>query len=127
MPLLDKFFNRQGQSSPSPQRERRNANTRHEMNCNLIDEKTPSPIAIIYQNELDYISRCILDYPNIETRGLLFVFGTSTGIPVVLYVIGPRRDAQHNPTSFIQDQDYLQSAGNELHKRFRLLHIGDIF
>lgn len=27
---------------------------------------------IIYQSELDYISRCILDFKNIETGGQLF-------------------------------------------------------
>lgn len=30
--------------------------------------------AIVYQSELDYISRCILDYPQIETGGQLFGF-----------------------------------------------------
>lgn len=81
--------------------------------------------AIIYQSELDYISRCILDYPNIETGGQLFGYWTSTGEPVVLYAIGPGPMAQHNPTSFIQDQEYLQTIGNELHRRYRLQHVGE--
>lgn len=81
--------------------------------------------AIIYQSELDYISRCILDYTDIETGGQLFGYWTSTGVPVVMYVIGPGEKAQHNHTFFIQDQKYLQLVGNELHKRFRLQHIGE--
>lgn len=89
------------------------------------DSSNPSQKAIIYQSELDYMSRCILDYPNIETGGQLFGFWTATGVPVVMYVIGPGKNAQHNPTSFVQDQRYLQTAGNELHKRFRLQHIGE--
>ena len=92
---------------------------------NCVDPNRPAQAAIIYQSELDYISRCILDYPNIETGGQLFGYWTATGVPVVLYAIGPGRQAQHNPTSFIQDQDYLQLVGNELYKRYRLQHIGE--
>ena len=85
----------------------------------------PSQKAIIYQSELDFISRCILDYPDIETGGQIFGYWTSTGVPVVMYVIGPGRNAQHNPTSFVQDQRYLQLVGNELYRKFRLQHIGE--
>lgn len=85
----------------------------------------PSSTAIIYQSELDYISRCILDYTDIETGGQLFGYWTATGTPVVLYVIGPGKNAMHHPTSFIQDQDYLQPIGKELYKRYRLQHIGE--
>ena len=74
------------------------------------DSSNPSQKAIIYQSELDYMSRCILDYPNIETGGQLFGFWTATGVPVVMYVIGPGKNAQHNPTSFVQDQRYLGSV-----------------
>lgn len=88
-------------------------------------ESVPARQAIIYQSELDYMSRCILDYPDIETGGQLFGFWTATGVPVVLYSIGPGRNARHNPTSFVQDQDYLQLVGNKLYKRFRLLHVGE--
>lgn len=84
-----------------------------------------SSAAIIYQSELDYISRCILDYPEIETGGQLFGYWTATGTPVVMYVIGPGRYAKHRPTSFVQDQDYLQPIGRELHNRYRLQHIGE--
>lgn len=91
----------------------------------IEDPDRPSPTAIIYQSELDYISRCILDYPNIETGGQLFGFWTSMGTPVVMYAIGPGRYAQHNPTSFVQDQAYLQTVGIEIHKRYRLQHIGE--
>ena len=95
-------------------------NSRHIENPNR-----PSQTAIIYQSELDYISRCILDYPNIETGGQLFGFWTSMGTPVVAYAIGPGRYSKHNPTSFVQDQAYLHNVGIELHKRYRLQHIGE--
>ena len=99
--------------------------TETESNSLLDYAKKPSKIAIIYQSELDYISRCILDYPNIETGGQLFGFWTAVGVPVVVYAIGPGINAQHNPTSFVQDQNYLQTVGLELHKRYRLQHIGE--
>lgn len=90
-----------------------------------VDPNRPAQTAIIYQSELDYMSRCILDYIDIETGGQLFGYWTATGIPIVLYAIGPGREAQHNPTSFIQDPDYLQLIGNELYKIYRLQHIGE--
>lgn len=91
----------------------------------VVDEKKPSPIAIIYRSELDFISRCILDYPNIETGGQLFGFWTSDGTPVVTYVIGPGTNARHHQTSFVQDQEYPDVVGRELHRRYRLQHIGE--
>lgn len=94
-------------------------------NATAEDYQLPSTKAIIYRSELDYMSRCVLDYPNIETGGQLFGFWTSTGTPVVTYVIGPGYDAVHNSTSFIQDQEYLQTLGRALHKRYRLQHIGE--
>lgn len=91
----------------------------------VVDENKPSPVAIIYRSELDFISRCILDYPNIETGGQLFGFWTSDGTPIVTYVIGPGINAQHHPTSFVQDQEYPDVVGQELHRRYRLQHIGE--
>lgn len=89
------------------------------------DYDMPSFKAIIYQSELDYISRFMLDFPNIETGGQLFGYWTSTGTPVVMYAIGPGPNAMHHVTSFVQDQDYLQTVGRALHKRYRLQHIGE--
>jgi hypothetical protein len=91
----------------------------------VVNEQRPSPIAIIYRSELDFISRCILDYPNIETGGQLFGFWTSNGTPVVTYVIGPGANAQHHQTSFVQDQEYPDVVGRELYRIYRLQHIGE--
>lgn len=92
---------------------------------NIPDENLASSSAIIYQSELDYISRCILDYPNLETGGQLFGFWTNTGTPIVAYAIGPGIDAQHNPTSFYQDIKYLTSIGKYLGNQFGLQHVGE--
>lgn len=108
----------------SPRASKEFSRSRH-VRDSVVDEKKPSPVAIIYRSEFDYISRCILDYPNIETGGQLFGYWTSTGTPVVMYVIGPGRNAQHHSTSFIQDWDYLQMIGKELHSRYRIQHIGE--
>jgi len=88
-------------------------------------ESVPSPVAMIYRSEFDYISRCILDYPNIETGGQLFGFWTSTGIPVVHYAIGPGKNANHQETFFNQDLDYLLKVGNFLLEKYGLQHIGE--
>lgn len=116
-----KLFNRPNRSSNKMNGDR----TLAVMSSNIESPERPANTAIIYKSELDYISRCILDYPNIETGGQMFGFWTAMGVPVVMYVIGPGRDALHYPTSFIQDQRYLQTVGNELHRRYRLQHIGE--
>ena len=50
-------------------------------------EARRSDRTIIYRSELDFVSRCILDCPNIETGGELFGFWTAGGIPVVLFAL----------------------------------------
>lgn len=78
-----------------------------------------------YQSELDYISRCILDCPNIETGGQLFGFYAAKGTPVVCYAIGPGLHANHQITFFNQDIDYLQTIGTILNQEYGLQHIGE--
>ena len=90
-----------------------------------IDESRPSPIAMIYKSEMEYISRCILDYPNIETGGQLFGFWTTEGIPVVMYTIGPGPNSEHHVVHFIQDSDYLARVGDILINKYGLQHIGE--
>lgn len=85
----------------------------------------PSDAVVVFQSELDYLSRCILDYPNIETGGQLFGYWTSTGVPVVLYVLGPGENANHQYAFFNQDPDYLERVGGWLVRDFGLQHIGE--
>lgn len=127
--ILDKIFNSSAQAAQPKSDEKnyrkRQVGTRDDVDSYLIDEKEPAPTAIIYQSELDYLSRCILDYPDIETGGQLFGFWTNQGVPVVLYVIGPGRHANHQQSFFNQDSDYLMTVGNELLNRYGLCHIGE--
>ena len=88
-------------------------------------ESNPAPCAVIYQSELDFVSRCILDRPDIETGGQLFGFWTARGVPVVLYAIGPGLQANHQLTFFNQDVEYLKLVGNLLLEKFGLQHIGE--
>lgn len=81
--------------------------------------------AIIYQGELDYISKCVLDYPGIETGGDLFGFWTYSGFPVIQYVIGPGKNSNHQIAFFNQDIDYLKDVGNALRNTHGLQHIGE--
>ena len=92
---------------------------------NKPERPIPQCLPIIYKSELDYISRCILDYPNIETGGQLFGYWTERGIPVVLFAIGPGERANHQTTFFNQDVQYLMMIGTELKNRFGLMHIGE--
>ena len=85
----------------------------------------PSDKAIIYKSELDFVSRCILDYPNIETGGQMFGYWTDDGTPVVLYTIGPGPRANHQIAFFNQDLFYLESVGNVLVRKYGLQHIGE--
>ena len=91
----------------------------------LPEEAAPAKMAVIYRSEMDYISRCIRDYPNIETGGQLFGFLTENGAPVVCYAIGPGRDANHQQAFFNQDTDYLQKVYNQLNRRYGLRYIGE--
>ena len=91
----------------------------------ITTSNQPASIAIIYKSELDYISRCILDCPNIETGGQLFGFWTVEGVPVVLYAIGPGHHANHQSAFFNQDVDYLTRVGRPIVEHFGLQHIGE--
>ncbi len=81
--------------------------------------------AIIYRSELDYISRCILDRPDIETGGQLFGYWNDSGVPIVLYALGPGPRANHQLSFFLQDIDYLERIGNTLLQRYGLTQIGE--
>lgn len=81
--------------------------------------------AIIYKSEMEFISRCILDYKDIETGGELFGFWTESGVPVVMYAIGPGSKANHQVTFFNQDTDYLNDLGMKIFRQYGLHHIGE--
>ena len=98
---------------------------RSQETSSFVDESRPATIAIIYRSEMDYISRCIHDYPNIETGGQLFGFITEAGAPVVCYAIGPGPNANHQSTFFNQDTEYLQNTYNKLNRRYGLRYIGE--
>lgn len=81
--------------------------------------------AVIYRSELEYISKCVLDYPQIETGGDLFGFWTYSGYPVIQYVIGPGKNANHKIAFFNQDIDFLKNVGDALRATHGLQHIGE--
>lgn len=91
----------------------------------IFSQNQPASFAIIYKSEFDYISRCILDCPNIETGGQLFGYWTAERVPVVLYTIGPGPNANHQGAFFNQDVDYLIRVGRPLVEHFGLQHIGE--
>jgi hypothetical protein len=81
--------------------------------------------AIIHQSELEFITRWILEYPNLETGGDFFGYWDENGIPIVEFVIGPGRKARRTSTSFFQDIDYLKTWGKLVNGMDnRLTHIG---
>lgn len=91
---------------------------------NFADSK-PASVAMIYSSEFDYLSQCILDYPNIETGGQLFGFLTEKGEPVVCYAIGPGPRANHQTAFYQQDLEYLESIYWRLNKKYGLSYIGE--
>ena len=80
--------------------------------------------ATIYKQDLEYISRCILDFPDIETGGDFFGFWNNLGLPVILYVTGPGKNCYRHSTFFKQDLDFLIDVGNSVYSLFGLQHIG---
>jgi len=85
--------------------------------------KTPLKISI-YESELDFIARCVMDFPYAETGGDFFGLWTKEGFPVICYAIGPGGRAERTATHFNQDVDYLKECGFLLNGRFALEHIG---
>lgn len=81
--------------------------------------------ALIYESELKYISRCILDYPEIETGGDLFGFWTYSGYPIIQYVIGPGADTYRTVAFFKQDKNFLIENGKFLNEYHGLQHLGN--
>lgn len=92
---------------------------------NFTSNVSPASKVLIYKSELEYISRCIMDYTDIETGGQLFGYWTSDGVPVVLYAIGPGPYANHQGAFFNQDVNYLETVGGILTKEFGLQHMGE--
>lgn len=90
-------------------------------NENSIDDNGK---IIIYKSELDYLSKCILESPQMETGGNLFGLWTPFGIPFIQYIVGPGRKAEHHHTHFRQDFDFLDKNADFLVKEHALHHIG---
>jgi hypothetical protein len=80
--------------------------------------------AIICGSELDFIAKCVLDYPDLETGGDYFGYWNKDGMPVIQYVTGPGKQTTRTGTSFYQDIDYLHKCGDYLHSNYCLEHIG---
>ncbi len=88
-------------------------------------EDRASLIAIIYRSELDYLSRCIADYPQCETGGHLFGYWTVKGVPVILYVTGPGPGCMHGTVECHHDHEYYDKVRDILENNIALQHIGD--
>src|SRR5262245_50845720 len=78
----------------------------------------------IYESELDFISKCVMDYPSLETGGDFFGLWTKEGFPVIHYAIGPGTAVERTAMHFNQDIEYLRECGFLLNNRFALEHIG---
>lgn len=89
-----------------------------------MSEKTYPSRIYIYESELEFISRCVLDYPHTETGGDFFGLWTKEGYPVIQYAIGPGDAAERTATHFNQEIEYLRECGFLLNNRFGSEHIG---
>ncbi|RYY51420.1 MAG: hypothetical protein EOO06_00010 [Chitinophagaceae bacterium] len=80
--------------------------------------------AIIYESELRFLTKCVLDYPDLETGGDFFGFWNKDGLPVIMVATGPGEKTTRTSTSFYQDIHFLHQCGEFLHANFALEHIG---
>ena len=65
----------------------------------------------IYENEATLLSKWTLQYPNIETGGDLFGLWLNANEVVIQAAIGPGQNCRRTRTSFLQDEQYLNSVG----------------
>ncbi len=78
----------------------------------------------IYQDELEYIRRLVMQKDDIETGGDLFGLWIDKHNVVVQFVLGPGKNCRRSTTSFYQDVDYLGSVGNYITRNHGLCNIG---
>lgn len=90
-----------------------------------MPESHAATVAVIYSSELDYLSRCIADYPECETGGHLFGYWTAQGVPVILYVTGPGPNCMHGSVECHHDHHYYTQIRDVLENTIALQHIGD--
>lgn len=90
-----------------------------------MPENHAASIAVIYRSELDYLSRCIADYPERETGGHLFGYWTVQGVPVILYATGPGPNCMHGSVECHHDHEYYTRIRDILENKIALQHIGD--
>ena len=90
-----------------------------------LSNSSSGDYVVTNQEEMDMLSKYILDYRNIETGGQLFGYWTFDGKPVVLFVLGPGPKAGHYGSFFMQDLDYLKTRAAFLKQKYGLDHIGE--
>ena len=78
----------------------------------------------IYDSEYEKIKNWVLQYRNIETGGDLFGLWVDSHTAVVQFAIGPGKNCRRRKTSFFQDLQYLESAGDYLTKKHGLCNLG---
>lgn len=107
-------------------------NTKSNKNMNIVDKFTSGFFnkeedfeITLFASEYNYIVNCVLEFNDIETGGDLFGSFTNSGNPLLHYVLGPGPNVRRNVTSFYQDRDYLNNAGNILIQKYALRHIGE--
>lgn len=83
-----------------------------------------STLVHIYASELDAMAGCMAASPDLETGGDLFGLFTREGAAVVLLATGPGPRARHNPASFFQDTDFLESEHRRCWELHGLVNIG---
>lgn len=79
---------------------------------------------IAYKPDLEYVSKCILDFPNTETGGELFGSWSHSGYPIIHFITGPGPKSFRSRTFFRQDLDYITLIMRLLSKNYGLQHIG---
>jgi len=89
-----------------------------------MDIRAFPPKIFIYESELDFATRCVMDFPHQETGGDFFGLWTREGYPVIQFVTGPGKNVERTHSHFNQDVEYLKSCGRLLNNKYGLEHIG---
>ena len=80
----------------------------------------------MFQQDVDLMTKWVLQYPNKETGGDLFGLWSGEGDNAVIHVVlGPGRNCTHGDYHFYQDVEYLRKVGSLLTQDYMLGHIGE--
>ena len=78
----------------------------------------------IYESEVQAIGSYAAEIEGLETGGELCGWWTRMGHPVISFVIGPGPQAEHSPTQFVQDVEFVKRVTSALAADYAVHNLG---